>query len=178
MRTHPMRTHQNTLLAMKLSTALMSLSAVVLTVMLLTGGALAKRSPGTQKPLATVQAPAPPTARAGTQGTSKMVIVYVVTATPVPQAQGSQPVTNTPATIAKPVAKRAAAVASNDLRSDDLSDLPAMPELAAIPDVPNAPAPAPRSGGGGGGGNNGGGHSAPAPAPQPKPQPPVVTKTS
>ena len=165
-----MRTHQNTLLAMKLSTVLLSLIAVVLIVMLLTGSALAKRTTEAQKPQAVIQAPAQPSAKAShTPVTSKVVMIYVVTATPSATAPVSQTIQATRPAV------RAAAAAN--------SDLPAMPELAAIPDVPNLPAPAPRSNGGGGGGGGGGSSQnspAPAPAaqPQPQPQPPVTTKTS
>jgi hypothetical protein len=161
-----MRMHQNTLLAMKLSTVLLSLIAVVLIVMLLTGSALAQRTTDAQKPQPVIQAPAQPTARSNTPVTSRVVIVYVVTATPSATAQMGQTVT-----AIRPAVKPPAAAAINDL--------PALPQLAAIPDVPNVPAPAPRSnsGGSGAGGGNSSARAAQS-QPQPKPQPAVTTKTS
>jgi hypothetical protein len=158
-----MRTHQNTLLALKLSTLLLSLTAVVLIVMLLTGSVLAKRSTEEQKSQAVIQSPSQPT-KTSTPAISRVVMVYVVTATPSVTAPLS-PMVKATHTAPKPAVATA-------------SDLPAMPELAAIPEVPDVPAPAPRSSGGGGSG--GGNSSAPVSQSQPKPQPQpqVTTKTS
>src|SRR5512146_2334388 len=80
-----MRTHQNTLLAMKLSTALMSLSAVVLVVLLLTSSALARYHTEDQKPQTVIQAPLQPASRASMPVVSRTVYIYMVTATPDPQ---------------------------------------------------------------------------------------------
>ncbi|HEX9019140.1 MAG TPA: hypothetical protein VF806_08130, partial [Anaerolineaceae bacterium] len=112
-----------------------------------------------QKPQTVIQAPIQPASRASMPVVSRTVYIYMVTATPDPQ------------TVAAPSAVKIKPSAKPPTASS-AQDLPAMPQLAAIPDMPALPAPAPRGGGGGGG------HPAPAPQhPQPQ-QPPVITKTS
>jgi hypothetical protein len=164
-----MRTHQDTLLAMKLSSVLLSLCAAILVVLLLTGSALSDLNARTFKPLPVVTAPPLPSVNASVPVVNKTIYIYVVTATPAPQAIVSKPVpVAVKPVLVNPVTR--AAVAASSARSD----LPVMPQLAAVPDMPKVQAPAPRGGGGGGGGGGGNNHAASAP----RSQPPFVTKTS
>ena len=193
-----MRAHQNTILAMKISTLLMSVSAVVLVIMLLTSNAVAKQNSDLAKPqevisdIAPVEAaPIIDTAPPPVTPRTRLVIMRViaVTATPDTSAatnalrlamQGRSAIP----TGDQPVAEAAAQDTSAAAAWTGSSDLPAAPVVsdvnapvvatpAAAPAAPAAgvaaPAAAPAQ-------NNSGGQTsapkpAPAPAPAPKPAP-------
>ena len=177
-----MRNHQNTILAMKASTFLMSISAMVLVVLLLTSNAVAKQTNANAQPDVVIADTAPIATPPGMAtvpnkpSASRLVVVRIVQVVataqppqaaaigqPAPQSANAQPAQAAP--VNQPVAKAAAKSGGDQL---------SMPKLAAIPDVPVAQAAPAQNNGGGGGGNK----SQPASKPAPKPQPAVTTKTS
>jgi hypothetical protein len=115
-----MQTHKHTLLAMKLSMVLMSLSATTLIVLLLTGNAAGRRASAvTQMP----------------QMQKEQAIVSATTSASIKPLARIRAPAPTPAAIAR---------SAQGTQSAEIADLPALPELSAIPDLPEMPAPGPR----------------------------------
>jgi len=147
-----MRPHQDSILAMRVSAALMSVSAALLVIMLLTGDAQAKAVTKAQEKLLEEQ----------------QVVVSVNTQVmPTATAPSLQALTTKATTAVRAsVALTKTATTKRKATSSAAADLPAMPVLGTIAEVPTIniqPRPAPAA-------------AAAAPAPQPKPK--VVTKTS
>ena len=147
-----MRPHQDSLLAMRVSAALMSVSAALLVIMLLTGDAQAKAIAKAQYEREA--------ARAAISVSTQVAPTATPPGLPALKTQAisaTHPVTST-STTAKVTVRVRPKVASGS------ADLPAMPVLGAIADVP-AVNIQPRQA------------SAPAQSAA-QPQPKVVTKTS
>ena len=150
-----MRPHQDSLLAMRVSAALMSVSAALLVIMLLTGDAQAKAVAKAQEQLREAE-------RIVTNANSQVV----PTATsPSLQVLSKKATTAVRASIAITQSSQSAKTAVNARKTAASSgaDIPAMPVLGAIAEVPAI-------------------NIQPKPAavaqPQPQPQPKVVSKTS
>ena len=196
-----MRAHQNTILAMKVSTLLMSVSAVALVIMLLTSNAVAKQNSESAVPIEVMSdiapvaaAPIVDTAPPPVKTHSKLVIMRVIAITATPDTSAAtnamrlaQQGRSAIAVGGQPVDGSVASASSGSSSSSlDMPSAPALTDISSIA-APQAVAQAAAPAQSGTVAQSAAAAPAPAskpapapapaPKPAPKPQPIVKTKT-